>query len=327
MKKYRFFVTIILCLVFFVSSKFSNIFASTSNDFNKDFYEYYKSLPKTNLEEYKICENLSDRERIKNKGTTFQTLDLENGFSVDSLYNFLSSYYSSDYATVDDSKLHCDLPSLDILKEKYNKIYISLYPVDYKGDGIDKIICQISFYDSNATFTNSDYQKMYNPETSGSNYRVRAKYYHYNFYFTYYLKNSFSLQNSKTFTNVNCDFTTNDSDFTGSIAHDSDAFGFNPEYVYKCNFDISSKDGSINFKADDFTVDTLGKKDAEIGDTSSRLKLSYEYNKEYTECKINATLEGGQFTDRIFYSNYMPSIAGQGLLSKKAFPRERYNCK
>lgn len=321
MKKYRFFVTIVLCLGFFVSSKFSNIFASSSNDFNKDFYEYYKSLPKTNLEEYKICESL-EKDAGKDKGTTFQTLDLENGFSVDSLYNFFTSYYSSDYC---DS--HRDFPSLDILKEKYNKIYIYLYPVDYKGDGIDKIVCQISFYDSNTTFTNSKYQSVY-AYTPGSNYRVSAKYYHYNFYFTYYLKDGYPTQSSKPFTYVNFFPITKDSDFTGEfVPHDSDGFSFNPEYVYKCNFDISSKDGSINFKADDFTVDTLGKKDAEIGDTSSRLKLSYEYNKEYTECKINATLEGGQFTDRIFYSNYMPSIAGQGLLSKKAFPRERYNCK
>lgn len=323
MKKYRFFVTIILCFGFFVSSKFSNIFASSSNDFNKDFYEYYKSLPKTNLEEYKICENLSDKDGNKNKGTTFQTLDLENGFSVDSLYNFITSFYSSDYCN-----LHYDFPSLDIFKEKYNKIYIYLYPVDYDRNGIiDEIDCQISFYDSNATFTNSNSQ-LVSTYTPGSNYRVSAKYYHYNVYFKYYLKDGYPLQSSKPFTYVNFNHYTKDSDFYGEyVPFDSDGFSFNPEYVYKCNFDISSKDGSINFKADDFTVDTLGKKDAEIGDTSSRLKLSYEYNKEYTECKINATLEGGQFTDRIFYSNYMPSIAGQGLLSKKAFPRERYNCK
>lgn len=322
MKKYRFFVTIVLCLGFFVSSKFSNIFASSSNDFNKDFYEYYKSLPKTNLEEYKICESL-EVDAGKDKGTTFQTLDLENGFSVDSLYNFFTSYYSSDYC---DS--HRDFPSLDILKEKYNKIYIYLYPRDYDSNGIiDEIVCQISFYDSNTTFTNSKSQAVYT-FTPGSNYRVSAKYYHYNFYFKYYLKDGYPKQSSKPFTYVNFYPISKDSDFTGEfVPHDSDGFSFNPEYVYKCNFDISSKDGSINFKADDFTVDTLGKKDAEIGDTSSRLKLSYEYNKEYTECKINATLEGGQFTDRIFYSNYMPSIAGQGLLSKKAFPRERYNCK
>lgn len=322
MKKYRFFVTIILCLGFFVSSKFSNIFASTSNDFNKDFYEYYKSLPKTNLEEYKICEKLTDKEGNKNKGTTFQTLDLENGFSVDSLYNFITSYLSFT-----NIQPHYDMPSLEIFKEKYNKIYIFLYPVDYEGDGIDKIICQISFYDSNATFTNSNSQ-LINTFTPGSNYRVSAKYYHYDLFFEYYLKDSYHLQNSKPFTYVNFNHYTKDSDFYGDfVTYNSDGLAFNPQYVYKCNFDISSKDGSVNFKADDFTVDTLGKKDAEIGDTSSRLKLSYEYNKEYTECKINATLEGGQFTDRIFYSNYMPSIAGQGLLSKKAFPRERYNCK
>lgn len=76
-----------------------------------------------------------------------------------------------------------------------------------------------------------------------------------------------------------------------------------------------------------FEVNHTADKDVEIGDPSSRLKLSYEYNQDFTECHVNATLENGAFTDRIFYSNYMPSIAGQGLLSKQAFPRERYNLK
>ena len=89
MKKYRFFVTIILCLGFFVSSKFSNIFASTSNDFNKDFYEYYKSLPKTNLEEYKICENLTDKEGNKNNEKCRKTFF--SGFRV----SFFVEYFFS----------------------------------------------------------------------------------------------------------------------------------------------------------------------------------------------------------------------------------------
>lgn len=97
---------------------------------------------------------------------------------------------------------------------------------------------------------------------------------------------------------------------------------YDNNYFYT-NFDIIDYKTGENLKKADIT----NEKEVEIGDKNSRLKLSYEYNEDYTECKINATLEGGQFTDRIFYSNYMPSIAGQGLLSKKAFPRERYNCK
>lgn len=91
--------------------------------------------------------------------------------------------------------------------------------------------------------------------------------------------------------------------------------------IYYTNFDVVDyKTGNLIQSA------SIGvEQDAQIGDSSSRLKLSYEYNEDYTECKINATLENGAFTDKIFYSNYMPSIAGQGLLSKQAFPRERYN--
>lgn len=90
---------------------------------------------------------------------------------------------------------------------------------------------------------------------------------------------------------------------------------YDSNYFYT-NFDIIDKNTGVNLKTADIGVE----KDAEIGDPSSRLKLSYEYNEDYTECKINATLENGAFTDKIFYSNYMPSIAGQGLLSKKGFP-------
>lgn len=62
--------------------------------------------------------------------------------------------------------------------------------------------------------------------------------------------------------------------------------------------------------------------DPAIGDASSKLKLTYEYNEEFTECKINATLEDGSFTDKIYYSNYQPGVSGE-LLTKKGFPSER----
>lgn len=80
------------------------------------------------------------------------------------------------------------------------------------------------------------------------------------------------------------------------------------------NFDL--KDNNNNIFIGNSQDDT-------IGNPSSNLQLSYEYNEDYSECKINATLKNGQFTDTIFYSNYMPSISGQGLLTKVLFPRER----
>lgn len=97
---------------------------------------------------------------------------------------------------------------------------------------------------------------------------------------------------------------------------------YNNDYFYT-NFDIIDKNTGDILKTADVGVE----QEVEIGDPSSRLKLSYDYNEEYTECHVNATLENGAFTDRIYYSNYMPSIAGQGLLSKQSFPRERYNFK
>lgn len=68
-------------------------------------------------------------------------------------------------------------------------------------------------------------------------------------------------------------------------------------------------------------------KDDTISNPDSDLQLSFNYNEDYTECKISAILKKGSFTDSIYYSNIPPSIAGQGLLTKKIFPRERNNNK
>lgn len=313
MKKYRkFFVVIILCLCFFVSSKFSNIFASSSNDFNKDFYEFYKSLPKTNIEEYTPCEDLIDTSfEVRDRGTIFQTVDLDNGFSVNSLLNLASSYFPSDHCHIDRFK-NLNIPSYDFLKENYNKIYIRLIPL-YQNNNIYEIHLYIYFYDSNATFTNRSCAITNSSEfPAGENYAISAPYHHYEFKFIYHLKNNDTKVN-KPYASFELFDRTTDASLNGYTA-----LYLNPEYIYKCNFDISSTNNLINFESDNFTIDTFGQKDAEIGDTSSKLKLSYEYNEEYTECKINATLEGGQFTDRIFYSNYMPSIARTRFIVKKS---------
>lgn len=64
---------------------------------------------------------------------------------------------------------------------------------------------------------------------------------------------------------------------------------------------------------------TSSMEDDTIGDPNSRLQVTYEYNEDNTECKINATIKDGSFTDKIFYSNYMPGITGE-LLTKIPFP-------
>lgn len=81
-------------------------------------------------------------------------------------------------------------------------------------------------------------------------------------------------------------------------------------YLLAHNFDIIYNDVLIAPSMEDDT----------IGDLNSRLQITYEYNEDNTECKINATIKDGAFTDKIYYSNDMPSISGQGLITKKAFP-------
>lgn len=81
-------------------------------------------------------------------------------------------------------------------------------------------------------------------------------------------------------------------------------------YLFYTNFDIEFE-GVENLPSMDDDI---------IADPNSRLQVTYEYNEDNTECKINATIKDGAFTDKIYYSNDMPSISGQGLITKKAFP-------
>ena len=82
----------------------------------------------------------------------------------------------------------------------------------------------------------------------------------------------------------------------------------NAKLLYN-NFDIIYNDVLIAPSMEDDT----------IGDPNSRLQISHEYNEDNTECKINATIKDGSFTDKIFYSNYMPGPSGH-LLTKQPFP-------
>lgn len=131
--------------------------------------------------------------------------------------------------------------------------------------------------------------------------------------------------------------TTSGSAYSKCIATTSDYnvdFRFSENYsgTFKSAFTDESKCmvisgtaniyNDINCKELFFTGEV---KDDTISDPNSDLQLSYEYNEDFTECHINATLKNGSFTDKIYYSNIMPSISGQGLLTKNGFPAERFN--
>lgn len=103
---------------------------------------------------------------------------------------------------------------------------------------------------------------------------------------------------------------TNETSDCGFIEVPCVGVSYENYYLLAHNFDIVYNDKII---APSMTDDT-------IGDPNSRLQISYEYNEDNTECKINATIKDGAFTDKIYYSNYMPSISGQGLITKKPFP-------
>lgn len=105
----------------------------------------------------------------------------------------------------------------------------------------------------------------------------------------------------------------------------------NKEYLYFRNtspnswnlFDLSDYYicSNTNFYfISDGNYDLWYSPDDTIGDPSSDLQLSYEYNEENTSCHINATLKGGEFTDQIYYSNYQFDLEGK-LKTKKPFPK------
>ena len=104
----------------------------------------------------------------------------------------------------------------------------------------------------------------------------------------------------------NVDFTSS----TGLIELPRVGYSNENYYLLAHNFDIIYNDVLIAPSMDDDS----------IADPNSRLQVTYEYNEDNTECKINATIKDGAFTDKIYYSNDMPSISGQGLITKKAFP-------
>lgn len=103
---------------------------------------------------------------------------------------------------------------------------------------------------------------------------------------------------------------TNETSDCGFIEVPCVGVSYENYYLLAHNFDIIYNDILI---APSMTDDS-------IADPNSRLQISYEYNEDNTECKINATIKDGAFTDKIFYSNDLPSITGQGLITKKAFP-------
>lgn len=102
---------------------------------------------------------------------------------------------------------------------------------------------------------------------------------------------------------------TNETSDCGFIEVPCVGVSYENYYLLAHNFDIVYNDKII---APSMTDDT-------IGDPNSRLQVTYEYNEDNTECKINATIKDGSFTDKIFYSNYMPGPSGH-LLTKQPFP-------
>lgn len=59
-----------------------------------------------------------------------------------------------------------------------------------------------------------------------------------------------------------------------------------------------------------------------IYDKNSKINISFKYNDIKTLCHVDVTIKDGNFTDKLFYSNYVPGINGELNVGKTEFPRD-----
>ena len=223
---------------------------------------------------------------------------------------FVINPLSNIFAYVDSNYGNYFTPNTDLLKEKpqraltleewnlssdmLNKAktngYISTYIPDNKGVPFDYLI-YISENKENNFFVHYEYD---NPDYESNNKYIKAT-------------------SETTLIETNYNYRV-----IRSVGDDVDSFNMNVGrslYVGDGGF-ISN----IPIYLGRECTETFYEPDDTIGDPSSNLQLSYQYNEDNTSCHIDATLKGGEFTDQIFYSNYQFDLEGK-LKTKKPFPK------
>jgi hypothetical protein len=111
--------------------------------------------------------------------------------------------------------------------------------------------------------------------------------------------------------------TTNQYETAQNLAWDYRPVWFFPSYQNTClytNFDIYHDNTFTNVE---WSANNI--QDDSISNPNSRIQITYNYNEDFSNCNINATLKNGAFSDKLFYSSSMPGFNGQ-FVTKKAFP-------
>lgn len=294
LKKFKFIFVVLFIFSFFITT-YSNVFCASTDNIPSNTFSIYNSVPH--------CDSFPVHNYTKN-------------------YD-ISDCLLPDINIIDDPQPIADFINAEITRQKGSSA--NQYTINDVSDYY--LVSQIRAYYWNGSptaeclfyFLPKDYDysnlSVYNDSQTTENRSVV-------FNVTSNLSsNAYCLTLIRSYNGTyafQCDFPSYNANNTFSNNH----LRMYPDNTFLSDVTFTDNNGNTYFE-----VNHTADKEVEIGDPSSRLKLSYEYNQDYTECHVNATLENGAFTDRIFYSNYMPSIAGQGLLSKQSFPRERYNFK
>ena len=294
LKKFKFIFVVLFIFSFFITT-YSNVFCASTDNIPSNTLTIYNSLPHCN---------------------TFPVYDYSSNYDI-------SDSLLPDLNIIDDPQPIVDFINAHITRLKgssanqytindVSNYYLVSQIRAYYWNGSPNAECRFYFLPKDYDYTNlSVYNDNPDPENRSVVFNVTSN----------LTSNAYCLtliRSSNGSNSFQCDFPS----YNASNIFSNNRLTMYPDNTFLSDVTFTDNNGNTYFE-----VNHTADKEVEIGDPSSRLKLSYEYNQDFTECHVNATLENGAFTDRIFYSNYMPSIAGQGLLSKQAFPRERCNFK
>ncbi|MBQ9012683.1 MAG: hypothetical protein IJ094_03850 [Bacilli bacterium] len=290
LKKFKFIFVVLFIFSFFITT-YSNVFCASTENIPTDILDIYNSFP--------LCDTFPLHSNYNASTPLLPNLDIIDDPQP------IADYINSEIIRVKNSSAE-----QYTIKDVSNYFLVSQI-VAYNSGNSPYAECKFYLLPKDFDYTNltvysdalynGNRQVVFNVPSNLSSYAYSLSFHTYSKGYIY-----------------TCNFPSYNADSTFS----NNRLSMFPDNTFLSDVTFTDNNGNTYFE-----VNHTADKEVEIGDPSSRLKLSYEYNEDYTECHVNATLENGAFTDRIFYSNYMPSIAGQGLLSKQSFPRERCNFK
>lgn len=294
MKKYIkvfLFSFILFCSIFFVSSVKAAAFSETQYFTNYD-----------DIKEAFFTNGFNNDLVYINKNSL--VFDDTNILDLEVLKD--SSFWDSAFSTCCDSSSNTKLVSLNSGNGLAIK-NISIWVQRGYQSNFNKYLINLFFYTSNSNNIKNEYSYISFARND------------YGFSFLY----DSSLGTITRYGSI----AFSDGAYTNGVSISNDVTSLNNAYLYHySSCDIYNSNGStLLYSYPDYVFQnslTI------IDNPNSDIVITYEYNQDYSSCHVDATIRNGAFSDKLYYSYQMPSIAGQGLtLGKTAFPSRwyRYN--